>query len=169
MEENVNTTEQLPHPLSDLYPKAGGVNFRYLELNGQKLKWQVIPVQITAAGTTFPIKDEAHMTDDRIIGVVLTNDDIFNADGGIKSEAEKCINDSLIKLSIDNEELFPSDFSAELISQKIGKTLYQCMYPCNERAFGSQIEGHIKSSTKLFTRPFTVKVHLLCIANKNKK
>lgn len=165
MADSTTPTNEV-HPLSDLYPKAGGINFRYLELNGQKVKWQVIPIQINQGGARFDFKEQSHQTNDRIIGVVITTDDILDADGNIKTDAQKCINDSSIQLSIDNEELFPNDFACELISQKQGKTLYQCLYPCNERAFGSIIEGCIKSSSTLYTGQFTAKLHLCCIANK---
>lgn len=155
-------------PLDDNKAKTGGVNFRYLELNKEKVKWEVFPIQINAAGQRFDINEQTRQTDRTIIGVVITTDDIFDADGNVKTDAQKCINDSTINLLIDSQELFPSDFACELISQKQGKTMYECVYPCYERAAGSMVTGYIKSSSNLYTRPFTAKIHICCIADDKK-
>ncbi len=156
--------------IDDSKTKTGGVNFRYLELNNEKIKWQVLPIEISGANTRFDIPSDAQtiQSNDKVIGVVITTDDIFNADGTIKNDAEKCINDSTISLSIDNEELFPDGFSCELVSQKIGKTMFECMHPCYEKAAGSKISGYIKSSANLYTRPFKARIHLCCSQSKKK-
>lgn len=155
--------------INDQMAKYGGINFRYLELNKQKVKWQVVTIPITGPSARFVINDKTLDTNDYVVGVVITTDDIFDSEGNVKLDAQKCINDSSISLTIDGETLFPSDFACELITQKQGRTMYECAYPCFERAHGSQIEGFIQSSGNLFTGPFSVKLHLCCIKSDDKK
>lgn len=151
--------------VNDQMPKYGGINFRYLELNKKHVKWEVVTIPINGPSARFDFTHKTLDTNDVVVGVVLTTDDIFDADGNVKTDAQKCINDSSISFSIDSDVLFPDDFACELITQKQGKTMSECIYPCYERAHGSQVTGYIKSSGTLFTGPFNVKMHLCCIAN----
>ena len=149
-----------PFPLMDRVV-AGGVNVRYLELNGVKLKHQIITIRVDAAGKRFAFETQSKVTNDRILGIMLTTtetaDDVY-----------KNINDSTIQLTIDNEEILPDGFDCSLISQKIGNAFYDNVYPCNERADGSLIKGSFTSGTENFVNPYDVKLYLWCVSKPRK-
>ncbi|MBQ9212570.1 MAG: hypothetical protein IJ150_01335 [Bacteroidales bacterium] len=153
--------ETYPFPLMDRIV-AGGVNVRYLELNGVKLKHQIITIRISEGGKRYAFETQAQVTNDRILGIMLTTTE------SERDDELKCINDSTIQLTIDNEEILPDGFDCSLISQKIGNAFYDNVYPINERADGSLIKGTITSSSSYFKEPFDVKLYLWSVTKPRK-
>lgn len=166
------TTQQpqgVPAQNGDTYPFpimdriiAGGVNVRYLELNGVKLKHQIITIRVDGAGKRIAFETQAQVTNDRILGLMLTTTEEE------RDDEIKCINDSVMQLTIDNEEILPDGFDCSLISQKTGNAFYDNVYPVNERADGSLIKGSITVSSTLYVKPFDVKLYLWCVTKPRK-
>jgi len=150
-----------PFPIQDRVV-SGGINVRYLELNGVRLKHQILTVRIDGGGKRFAFETQAHVTNERILGVMLVSTETE------KNDALKCINDSQMQLTIDNEEILPDGFDCSLISSKTGNAFYDNIYPVNERADGSLIKGTITSSNTLFVNPFDVKIYLFSVTKPRK-
>lgn len=171
MEQNINMNnpaqngQAYPFPLMDRVV-SGGVNVRYLELNGVRLKHQIITVKVTAPNTRIPFETQANVTNERILGVMLVSCEKE------KDDTYKIINDSTIQLTIDNEEILPDGFDCSLISSKITNAFYDNIYPCNERADGSLIKGSFISGDVqregATFQPFDVKIYLWSISKPKK-
>ena len=120
-------------PIGDT-PVNAGINVRYLQLNNVRLKMQIITVKINSPATRFAFETQAQITNDRIIGIILTSNETGE-------DITKQINESTMQLTIDNEEILPDGFDCSLISAKSGNSFFENIYPCNERADGSLIKG----------------------------
>lgn len=144
-------------PIGDT-PVNAGINVRYLQLNKVRLKFQIITVKVQSPGVRIPFETQAQITNDRIVGIVLTSNETGD-------DINKLINESTIQLTIDNEEILPDGFDCSLISAKSGNSFYENVYPCNERADGSLIKGNIiaPNSASFPTGGFTVKIYLYSV------
>lgn len=169
MENNANKPAQngqvYPFPLMDRVV-SGGVNVRYLELNGVRLKHQIITVKVTAPNTRVAFETQANVTNDRILGIMIVSCEKE------KEDAYKIINDSTIQLTIDNEEILPDGFDCSLITSKIGNAFYDNVYPVNERADGSLVKGSFTSGSiqreNATFEPFDVKIYLWSVSKPKK-
>lgn len=161
------TTAQMPQqganinfPVGDT-PVNAGINVRYLQINNVRLKMQIITVKITSPNTRFTFETQAQITNDRIIGIILTSNETGD-------DITKQINESTMQLTIDNEEILPDGFDCSLISAKSGNSFFENIYPCNERADGSLIKGYIASSNSASFTPFNVKINLWSVTKPKK-
>lgn len=147
-------------PIGDT-PVNAGINVRYLQLNNVRLKMQIITVKIDTPSTRFAFETQAQITNDRIIGIILTSNETGE-------DITKQINESTMQLTIDNEEILPDGFDCSLISAKSGNSFFENIYPCNERADGSLIKGYIASSNSASFTPFTAKINLWSVTKPKK-
>ncbi len=147
-------------PIGDT-PVSAGINVRYLQLNNVRLKMQIITVKINTPNTRFAFETQAQITNDRIVGIILTSNETGE-------DITKQINESTMQLTIDNEEILPDGFDCSLISAKSGNSFFENIYPCNERADGSLIKGYIASSNSASFTPFTVKINLWSVTKPKK-
>ena len=139
------------------------INIRYLQINNVRLKHQIITVKVQTPNVRIPFETQAQITNDRIIGIVLTSNETGE-------DINKLINESTMQLTIDNEEILPDGFDCSLISAKSGNSFYENIYPCNERADGSLIKGYITApnSPNFPTQGFTVKIYLYSVTKPKK-
>lgn len=137
----------------------GGVDVRYLELQGVRTKFQILTLNVTKPSERFPFETQAHVTNDRIVGVTITTDEVAD------NPEQKYINNSTIQMSIDNEEILPDGFDTSLISAKLDNDFYANIYRINERADGSLVKGTFTCGPRLGEtfKPFKVKIYLWSI------
>ena len=147
-------------PIGDT-PVNAGINVRYLQLNNVRLKMQIITVKINTPNTRFAFETQAQITNDRIIGIILTSNETGE-------DITKQINESTMQLTIDNEEILPDGFDCSLISAKSGNSFFENVYPCNERADGSLIKGYIASTNSNNFHQYTVKINLWSVTKPKK-
>lgn len=146
----------------DLLSK-GGVNINFHSLNGVRLKFQIITVDVKAAGSRYQFETQANITNDRIVGITLTSTE--NAKDAFSSN----LNDSTMQLTIDNEEIIPDNADCSLFSAKLNSGFYENMYRINERADGSLIKGNYTSGTKNFPAGgYKVKIYLWSVTKPKK-
>ena len=140
-----------------------GVSDNMAKMYGARHKFQIISKLITAGNTRYTIDTTTNTTNERVVGIMLTTSEEE------KDEAQKCINDSTLQLSIDNEEIFPDGFDCSLISSKLSAGFYDNVYAnVNEKADGTVVKGTFVSSATMFKKPFTLKIYLICEAKPKK-
>lgn len=137
----------------------GGVDVRYLEIQGVRTKFQIVTINVDKPNEVFPFETQSLVTNDRIVGITLTTNEVA------KDPEEKYINNSTIQLSVDNEEILPDGFDTSLISAKLDNDFYGNIYRINERADGSLIKGRFTCGPKIgeVFKPFKLKVYLWSI------
>ena len=155
-----NGAPEINFPIGD-NPVNAGINVRYLQMNGVRLKIQVITVKVTSPNTRFAFETQAQITNDRIVGIILTSDETGE-------DINKLINESTMQLTIYNEEILPDGFDCSLISAKSGNSFFENVYPCNERADGSLIKGYIASANSNNFHQYTVKINLWSVTKPKK-
>ena len=159
-----NAPQQTPINFPVGEPAVGSyINIRHLQLANVRLKHQIITVKVQTPNVRIPFETQAQITNDRIIGIVLTSNETGD-------DTQKLINESTMQLTIDNEEILPDGFDCSLISAKSGNSFYENIYPCNERADGSLIKGYITApnAANFPVQGFTVKIYLYSVTKPKK-
>lgn len=141
----------------------GGVQVNFHSLNGVRLKFQVVTIDVKAAGSRYQFETQSNITNDRIVGITMTSTE--NAKDSFSSN----LNNSTMQLTIDNEEIIPDGSDCSLFSAKLTSGFYENMYRINERADGSLVKGSYTSGTQNFpTGGYKVKIYLWSVTKPKK-
>lgn len=149
----LNPQSQPAQPNGPYGAEAGGVRVTYNQMH-ERMDFQIHTIKVTEANKRYDFDLLAKITNERILGFFMTSTEV------VDNELKSNLNHSTVQLTIDNEEIIPNDTDASLFSSKINAGFYENIYPCNEKANGSQIKGaYISGGESTFKGPYEVKLY----------
>ncbi len=149
----LNPASQPGQPNGPYGVENGGVRVTYNMLS-ERMDFQMHTIKVTEANKRYDFDFLAKVTNERILGFFMTSTEV------VDNELKSNLNHSTIQLTIDNEEIIPANTDAALFSSKINSGFYENIYPCNEKAAGSQVKGsYISGGESTFKNPYEVKLY----------
>ncbi len=150
----LNPASQPGQPNGPFGVESGGVRVTYNMLSGERMDFQMQTINVTAANSRYDFDFLAKVTNERILGFFITSTEV------VDNELKSNLNHSTIQLTIDNEEIIPANTDAALFSSKINAGFYENIYPCNEKAAGSQVKGtFISGGESTWHGPYEAKLY----------